>query len=339
MINQIIKKMKNSKVVRFHKTGNAEVLKIEDLNIEEPKNDEVRINVKAIGLNRAEVMFREGQYLESPQFPSRLGYEVSGIVEAIGSNVIEFKVGDKVSTIPAFSIGKYGVYGETATVPKHAVTKYPENLTEIEATSIWMSYLTGYGALIEKGNIKPNDFVIITAASSSVGLASIQIAKSEQAHVIATTRNINKKQFLLDSGADYVIVTNDEDLEKRVNEITNEKGANLIFDPVGGTYIEKLAAASSLGGMIIEYGALAPEPTPFPLFIALKKGLTIRGYTLFEITTNKEKLNRGRSYLYNKLERGSLKPIIDKVFELHEIIDAHKYMESNVQKGKIVVTI
>ena len=297
------------------------------------------IRVEAIGLNRAEIMFREGQYLEDPVLPSRLGYEVSGVVEAIGPNVMTFKVGEKVSTVPAFSIGKYGVYGGLATVPEHAVARYPESLTAEEGTSIWMSFLTAYGSIIEIGKIKQDDFVLITAASSSVGLASIQIAKTEGAFVIATTRGIDKKQFLLDSGADYVIVTNDENLEERVNAITQGKGVHLIFDPVGGSYIETLAVAAAVGGIIIEYGALSPEPTPFPLFIALKKGLVIRGYTLFEITTNPETLENGKNYLFNKFKEGSLKPIIDRTFSFNEIVDAHKYMESNVQKGKIVVTV
>lgn len=330
---------RNAKVVRFHETGNAEVLKIEDVTIPNPIKDEVMIRVEAIGLNRAEIMFREGQYLETPILPSRLGYEVSGVVEEIGADVTSFKVGDKVSTIPAFSIGKYGVYGEIATVPEHAVAKYPENLTAEEATSIWMAYLTAYGSIIEIGKTKKDDVILITAASSSVGLAAIQIAKAEGAIVIATTRSVGKKQFLLDSGADHVIITNDENLEERVNKITDGKGVNLIFDPVGGSYIETLAAATAIGGIIIEYGALSPEPTPFPLFIALKKGLTIRGYTLFEITTNPEVLANGKDYLFNKLIAGSLKPIIDRTFSFNEIVDAHKYMESNVQKGKIVVSL
>jgi NADPH:quinone reductase-like Zn-dependent oxidoreductase len=331
--------IKNAKIVRFHEIGNADVLKIEEASIPSPINDEVRITVKAIGLNRAEVMFRNGQYLENPVLPSRLGYEASGVIEAIGPNVASFKVGDRVSTVPAFSIGQYGVYGEIATVPEHAVAKYPDNLTVEEGTSIWMSYLTAYGSIIKIGKTKQNDFVLITAASSSVGLASIQVAKAEGAFVIATTRGSDKKQFLLDSGADHVIVTNDENLEERVNVITDGKGVNLIFDPVGGSYIETLAAAAAVGGIIIEYGALSPEPTPFPLFAALKKGLVVRGYTLFEITINPEILANGKDYIFNKLIDGSFKPIIDRTFSFNEIVDAHKYMESNVQKGKIVVTL
>ncbi len=327
------------KIIRFHETGDADVLKIEDLPLTEPGEGEVRLKVEAIGLNRAEVMFRRGQYLETPDLPSRLGYEASGTIDALGPNVSDFQIGDRVSTIPGFSMGMYGVYGESAIVPVSAVAHYPENLSATEGTAIWMQYLTAFGALIEIGQLKKEDVVLITAASSSVGLAAIQITKSAGALAIATTRGADKKQALLDAGADHVIVTNDEDLAESVMSITSDKGANIIFDPVGGPMLEILANAAALGAIIFEYGALAPEATPFPLFSSLAKGLTIRGYTLFEITKDAEKTARGKQYVYEGLKSGALKPIIDRSFTLDNIADAHRYMESNQQTGKIVVTV
>ncbi|MEO8324901.1 MAG: zinc-binding dehydrogenase, partial [Nitrospirota bacterium] len=112
-----------------------------------------------------------------------------------------------------------------------------------------------------------------------------------------------------------------------------------VFDPVAGPLLEQLAAVTAPGGIIFEYGALAPHPTPFPLFPALSKGLTIRGYTLFEIVKSPEMLKRGKEYIYRGLESGALKPIIDRTFPLAEIAEAHRYMVSNQQKGKIVVTV
>ncbi len=328
-----------SKIVRFNETGNADVLKIDTVPIAEPGEGEVRLKVSAIGLNRAEVMFREGQYLETPEFPSRLGYEASGIIEAVGSGVHNVKTGDKVSTIPVFSMGQYGVYGEHPIVPSHAVTHYPDNLTPLEGASIWMQYITAFGALIEFGQLKKGDSVLITAASSSVGLAAIQIAKSVSAIVIATTRGADKKDFLLDAGADHVIVTDEEDLMDRVMTITSGKGVDIVFDPIGGPILDTLANAAAPGGCIFEYGALSPEPTPFPLFPALAKGLNIRGYTLFEITKNPERQARAKTYIYKRLQTGELKPVIDRIFHFNEIADAHRYMESGKQKGKIVVTV
>jgi NADPH:quinone reductase len=327
------------KIVRFYQTGPAEVLKIEESPLVEPKEGEVRLKVAAIGLNRAEVMFRQGQYLEPPVLPSRLGYEAAGVVDAVGPGVSAVKIGDRVSTIPSFSVGAYGVYGESAIVPAYAVASYPEKLTPSQGASIWMQYLTAYGALVEFGQLKAMDTVLITAASSSVGLAAIQVVKLIGATAIAVTRGAGKKSFLKEAGADHVIASDEEDLVKSVMDLTAGKGANLVFDPIGGPLLEKLAAAAAPGATIFEYGALAPEATPFPLFAALGKGLTFRGYTLFEIVRAPEKLARGKQFVYSGLESGKLKPIIDRTFPLASIVEAHKYMESNQQKGKIVVAV
>lgn len=327
------------KIVRFHATGDADVLKIEDLPLAEPGDGEVRLKVEAIGLNRAEVMYRRGQYLETPELPSRLGYEAAGTVDAVGPGVSSLQVGERVSTIPSFSMGKYGVYGESAIVPAYAAVPYPDNLTPVEGAAIWMQYLTAFGALIEYCQTNAQDIVLITAASSSVGLAAIQLTKSAGASAIATTRGADKKPFLLDAGADHVIVTDEEDLAERVMEITSGTGANILFDPVAGPFLERLAAAAAPGATIFEYGVLAPAPTPFPLFTALAKGLTVRGYTLFEIVKDAEKLARGKQYIRDALQSGKLKPVIDRTFTLDAIVEAHRYMESNRQKGKIVVTM
>ncbi len=327
------------RIIRFHETGGPDVVRIEDLPLEEPGEGEVRLKVEALGLNRAEVMFRQGKYLEAPELPSRLGYEAAGIVDAVGPGSGDIQIGDRVSTVPAFSMGTYGVYGESAIVPADAVAPYPDNLSAIEGAAIWMQYMTVYGALIDISPLQPGDTAIINAATSSVGLAAIQVAKAAGAVVIATTRGSTKKQFLLTAGADHVIVTNEENLVESVMGITAGTGANLIFDPIGGPMLQTLADAAAVGATIVEYGALSPDPTPFPLFAALKKGLAVRGYTLFEIAKDADRLARGKQYVYEGLKSGALTPIIDSTFPLDAIVDAHRYMESNQQKGKIVVTV
>jgi NADPH2:quinone reductase len=328
-----------SKIVRFHQTGAAEVLQIEDMPEAEPGLDEVRIRVHALGLNRAEVLLREGRYLEKPVLPSRIGYEASGVIEALGAQVQGFQVGDRVSTVPCFSQTKYGVYGEWAIVPARALAKYPDNLTDIEATSIWMQYLTAYGALIELGDLSPGQTVLITAASSSVGFASIQIARHQGAKVIATTRGESKKQALLDAGAHHVIVTDSGDLVKEVLAASAGKGADIIFDAVAGPMLLKLAKAAAYEASIFIYGALSLETTAFPLQLALKKGLGVKGYTMFQVTDDAARFARGKDYIYAGLKEGSLVPVIDKVFPFDQIVSAHRYMESNEQKGKIVIQV
>ena len=328
------------RIVRFHQTGGPEVLKIAEEPLVQPKEGEVRLRVQALGLNRAEAMFRSGAYLEVPQLPSRLGYEAAGIVDAVGLGVSNVKVGDRVSTVPAFGLSAHGVYGESAVVPAFAVATYPEQFTPEQGAAVWMQYMTAWIGLVERGQLEKGQIALITAASSSVGLAAIQIAKERGATAIATTRKAKKKARLLAAGADHVVVTEQEDLLKQITAISDGKGANLIFDPVSGPYVETLAQAAAHGATLIIYGLLDMRPTPFPLFPAFQKSLWMHVYALFDCTTNPTTLERGKRYVYEGLKSGALKPILDpKVFTLDQIADAHRYMESNEQFGKIVVRV
>jgi len=327
------------KIVRFHKTGPAEVLQFDELPVPEPGPGEIRLRVKALGLNRAEVMFRNGQYLETPVPPSKNGYEAAGTIEAIGPGVDSDWLGKIASTVPGtFKLNDHGVYGEVAVVPLHGIAEYPPTLSYEQGASIWMQYLTAYGGLIWLGQVAKGDFVVVTAASSSVGIAAIEMIKVEGAISIAVTRTSAKKAELFKAGADYVIVTAEEDLAARVKEITSGKGARIIFDPIGGKILDSLAAAAAPKGIIFEYGALASEPTPYPLFTALAKGLTIRAYTLFELTHDAV-FPDAKQYVFDHLASGAFRPVIAKTFRFAEIVEAHRYMESNAQIGKIVVTL
>jgi len=327
------------KVVRFHEIGGPEVLRIEEIEVPPPGKGEVQIRIHALGLNRAESMFRRRQYLEEPKLPARLGYEAAGTVAAVGPDVRGFQVGDAVSTIPNFSQNKYGLYGELANAPVQAVTHHPKSLAWADAAAVWMQYLTAYGALIDIAGLKRGDAIVIPAASSSVGLAAIQIANKVGAVPIALTRGSSKRQALVNAGAAHVIATGEEDLVQEILRLTDGKGARVVFDPVGGPTLAKLAQATAQLGILFLYGALSTEPTPLPLFDVLGKWLTIRGYVMFEITTDPERLDRGKRFINDGLADGSFKPLIAKTFPLSEIVEAHRYLESNQQIGKIVVTV
>lgn len=334
-----------AKIVRFHTTGAADVLRVEELPLPQPGPGEVRLRVKAIGLNRAEVMFRQGQYFLAPRLPSTLGYEASGIVEAVGAGVEPGLVGAVRSTVPAFAADRYGVYGEVAIVPASALAAYPSHLSFEEGTSIWMPFLTAHGALVHHGRIGAGDFVVLTAATSSVGVAAIQIAKAEGASVIATTRSAGKQAELLAAGADHVIVTDGEaDVAARILGLTGGVGAKVVFDAVAGPGVLALAKAMARDGLLVVYGALSPQPTPFPLFeswgqAAQGKPFKAMGYSMLSITGDAAALKAATQYVFDKLDRGQIKPRIDRTFTLAEIADAHRYMEQGQQIGKIVVTV
>jgi NADPH:quinone reductase-like Zn-dependent oxidoreductase len=326
-------------VVRFHELGGPENLKFEQIPQQQPGEGEVRLKVQASGINRAESMYYRGVYLETPRLPSRVGYEVAGIVDAVGSGVDKSWIGKQVATVPGFSQNHYGTLGEEAIVPVRVLAEYPKHLSPVQGAAIWMQYPTAYGALVHYGNVQPGDFVSIPAASSSVGLAAIELVRDAGATAIAVTRTAAKREALLEFGAHHVIVSEEEDYVARINEITGGRGARLTFDPVGGPFVEKLALGAAKGGIIFEYGLLSPDPTPFPLLQALSRGLSIRGYVVLEVTQNPAFAPQALKYVYDKLANGRFSPKIAKTFAFKDTIAAYKYLESNQQMGKVVITM
>ncbi|MDZ5699932.1 zinc-dependent alcohol dehydrogenase family protein [Chelativorans sp. M5D2P16] len=328
-----------ARVVRFHEHGGPEVLRIEEIDVAGPGPGELQIRVRALGLNRAETLLRSGSYIETPKLPSGLGLEAAGTVTTVGEGVEGFTSGDTVSLIPPMSMVRWPAYGEFATFPAELVVKHPPSLSWEAAAAVWMQYLTAFGALIDIAKLRSEDFVVITAASSSVGLAAIQIANIIGATVIAVTRTSAKKDALLNSGAAYVIASAEEDLEARLKEITGPNGVRVVLDPIGGPIFEPLTAAMSRGGILIEYGGLSPEPTPFPLFAVLSKTLTLRGYLVHEIVGDPARLEAAKAFILDGLISGSLQPVIARTFSFDEIVEAHRFLESNNQFGKIIVTV
>lgn len=330
-----------TRVVRFHEYGGPDVLQIEDLDVGEPGPGEVRVRMAAIGLNRAEAAFRAGHYIETARLPARLGYEAFGTLDALGDGVGGFKVGEPVCVIPQFSMNRYGVYAEQAIVPAAALVKCPPGLSAVEAAAVWMPYLTAYGGLIDVVGVQQGDAVLITAASSSVGLAAIQIANAVGACPIAVTSTAAKQSALLAAGAAHVIVSAAHSVAAEVMRVTGGKGARLAFDPVAGPGVVELAAALAPQGTLVLYGNLSGHgnETPFPFGPAVGKGLSLRGYLVFEIIHDTTRFARAESFIRDGLGTGMLRPKVDRTFALDRIVDAHRYLEGNQQLGKVVVTV
>ncbi|NEE01085.1 zinc-dependent alcohol dehydrogenase family protein [Phytoactinopolyspora halotolerans] len=329
-----------SRTVFFHELGDPEVMRLEEHHVAEPGPGEVLIRVDAIGLNRAEVLFRTGRYIEPVRrFPATLGNEASGVVEAVGDGVTGVRVGQPVSTVPAFSQNDYGVYAERTVVPAAALIRRPDELGPVEGAAVWMPYVTAYGALVEVGGMKPGDTVVLNAASSSVGLAAIQVANRVGATPIAVTRTADKRETLRKEGAAAVIVTESEDVAERVRAVTGGRGAEFVFDAVAGSGVRDLASVVADGGLLLIYGALSGEPTPYPAIDLGMPPLNMRTYTMLETARDPERLRRAEAFVLSGLRSGALRPVVDRTFELEHMVEAHRYMESNVQIGKIVVTV
>ncbi len=328
-----------ARIIRFHEFGGPDVLRIEDMDIPAPGPGQVQIRVKALGINRAEALLRSGTYIETAPLPSGLGLEAAGIIEAVGEGVDGFAPGDAVSVIPPISMVRWPAYGELVTFPAGSVVRHPPTLSWEEAAALWMPYLTAYGALIDIARLSRGEFVAITAASSSVGLAAIQIANVIGATPIAITRTSSKRQALEEAGAAHVIASQEEDLQARLREIAGEGGVRVVLDAVAGPIFEPLTAAMSSGGILIEYGGLSPQPTPFPLPAVLGKCLLLRGYLVHEIIRDPIRLQAAKTFIFDGLASGALKPLIAKTFPFEQIVEAHRFLETNEQFGKIVVTV
>lgn len=328
-----------TRAVRFHETGGPEVLRIETVEAPCPGPGEVLIGARAFGLNRAETLFRRGAYIEAPAFPAGLGLEASGVVEAVGEGVAGFSPGDAVSVVPPISMLRRPIHAERFAYPADLVIRNPDGVGHAEAAATWMAYLTAYGALVDLARLSTGEAVAVTAASSSVGLAAIEVARRLGARPIALTRTSAKRAALLDAGADAVVVTEEEPVAQALARASGPSGIRVALNAVGGPLIAPLAAAMARGGILIEYGGLSPEPAPLPLFEVLAKRLTLRGYLVHEVTEDPARLAAAVAFVGDGLASGAFTPRIARTFAFEAFAAAHRYLESNAQFGKVVVTL
>src|SRR5712672_4719126 len=313
-----------SRSIKFAKAGGPEVLEFVEVQVPAPGPNEVRIKVKAIGINRAEAVWRVDDYIDRVKFPAGLGYEAAGTVDAVGKDVGGFAVGDEVNVIPSFSLNDYSTYGEVILVPDHAVVRQPKSLSFTEAASVWMMFVTAYGALIEDAKVTKGDFVLIPAASSSVGLAAIQLANYAGATPIALTRTSGKRTQLLEAGAAHVIATEEVDLVQEVMRITDGKGARVVFDPVGGQNFPKLISALAFQGTVYIYGALAEGDTPMPVLAMIAKVPVIKGHNIWLTTGDETRRKAAVEFVLKGLESGALKPVIDRAFKFDDMVEVRR---------------
>ncbi|MCT9080115.1 zinc-dependent alcohol dehydrogenase family protein [Streptomyces fulvoviolaceus] len=330
-----------ARTVLFHEIGGPEVLTIEDVTVPDSGPGQVAVRVEALGLNRAESLFRAGTYYYQPALPaSRLGYEASGLVEAIGEGVTELAVGDPVMTGPGIEMSAQGVYAERVVLPETAVVRRPASVDAVTGAAAWLTYTTAYGALLETAGLKPGDHVLVTGASSGVGTAAIQVARRIGAIPLATTRTEAKRQRLLDLGAAEVVVTGEVDgselVAKEARRLTGGRGVEVIFDAIGGPAFRPLADALAEGGSVVVYGWLDRRPAEIPW----NWPFTLHTYANMTLTTTPGGRRRSTAFLNAGLSDGGFRPVVAEVFDgLDRIADAHRLMDSNRHTGKIVVRV
>ncbi|GIF67431.1 alcohol dehydrogenase [Asanoa ishikariensis] len=322
------------RVVVFDEFGGPEVMHVVEEPMIEPAPGEVRVRIEAFAVNPLDQLMRSGASPAPVPLPhARLGVEGTGVVDALGSAVTGLEIGDPVilTAIPDASVR--GSYAEYTTVPASRVVARPAGLGVVEAAAVWVAYSTAYGALVEKAGMRPGDHVLITAASGAVGRAAMQIANQIGAEPIAVTRHTAKKDDLLAAGAAAVIATDQEDLVEGVRRHTGGAGADIVLDVVMGPGQQDLLKAARPGGTLVAAGFLDPRPTPFP-----RLPLTIFSYRSFEHTLDAVAVKRMAAFLNAGVRLGALRPVIDKVFALDDVVEAHRHLEKGLHAGKIVVT-
>jgi NADPH:quinone reductase-like Zn-dependent oxidoreductase len=299
-----------------------------------PAAGEVRVKIEAFAVNPLDQMGRAGIPPVIVPLPhARLGVEGTGVVDALGAGVTGLAPGDPViiTAIPDASVR--GSYAEYITIPAGRVIARPAGLGITEAAAVWVGYSTAYGALVEKAGMRPGDHVLVTAASGSVGRAALQIASMIGAVPIAVTRDTAKTGDLLGAGAAAVVAADEAGFPATVRRVTGGAGADIILDLVRGPGQQALVNAGRPGATLVVAGFLDPRPTPFPF----GAGLTIISYASFEHTLDPVVVRRMAAFLGAGVRLGALRPAVDQVFKLDDVVEAHRRLESGLHAGKKIV--
>ena len=314
--------------------------KPENLKVSEIKNptladNSVRVEIHASGVNFPDVLIVQGKYQYKPPFPFSPGSEVAGIISEIGKNVKNLKVGDRIMAVTG-----HGAFAEEICVPEDKVTLVPENMDFITAASMSLTYGTSSYALFQRANIKENDIVLIHGATGGVGITAIEISKAVGAKVIATASTDEKLKTAKEYGADYCINYSQNEFKDKVKEITDGKGANIIYDPVGGDVFNQSLRCIAWNGIILVIGfasgTIASAPTNLPLL----KNCSIVGVFW---GAWREREPHGHNVNMEKIlkwwKENKVKPKVSKVFNLEDTKYALQALINREVIGKAVIKV
>ncbi len=316
-------------------------LTLEDFEEEVPGPGQVRLKIEAFALNWGDADLMLDRYSFSfKSFPAKIGMEAAGIVDMVGPGVKGIEVGERYCTLPYFYYND-GTSAESAVVDARYITKAPENLSAVECASVWMQYLTAYFPVVEVTKAAPDKSILVTAGSSTAGTAALQIGRMMGANMITTTRFDYNREFLHSVGADHVYVaTEGADLAEFIREATDGKGFDLAFDAIGAGYMNRYSSAMAQDSEIMFYGLLDGKWPEAPLFDMFQTNTVFRAYSLFNYVENPEMIEKGKTFVYEALKSGDLKPVIDKVYPMEGYKEAWEYLRApRKTHGKVVVEV
>lgn len=321
-------------VCKEHAT--AEQLSIEQ-NWEEPSPgaDDVLIAAKAGGLNFPDTLMIAGKYQIQPDLPFVAGAECAGIVESVGSNVTDFKPGDRVIAMTG-----HGSLAEKVVAPAAMVLPMPDSLNFREAAGVGMTYFTSHHALKQRANLQPGETVLVLGAAGGVGITAVELAKAMGATVIAAASTDEKLQLAKQMGADHLINYAEQPLKETVKELTGGRGVDVVYDPVGGDFSEAALRCMAWNGRFLVIG-FASGPIPkIPLNLALLKGCSIVGVFWGAFTAYEPEVHRSNvKELWEMFEQGKLKPVINDVFPIEQSVAAFNCLTERKARGKVIIEI
>jgi putative PIG3 family NAD(P)H quinone oxidoreductase len=316
--------------------GDPDVLVPVQRPVPEPKPGEVLIEVHAAGVNRPDIVQRQGNYPPPPGASDLPGLEVAGRIAAVGAEVKGWSVGDTVCALLAG-----GGYAEYAAVPAEQCLPIPAELGMVEAASLPETMFTCWTNLVDGGQLKAGETVLIHGGSSGIGTTGIQLAKALGARVFATAGSAGKCAACLELGADLAINYKDEDFVAAVKAATGKRGVDVVLDMVGGDYVRRNIDALAQGGRHVSIATLGGADATIPIFRVMQKRLILTGSTL-RPRSPAEKGVIADSLLkeaWPMIAAGRIKPHIHATFPLARAADAHRMLEDGQHVGKIVLTV
>jgi len=320
------------KAIVFKETGGPEVLALSDVPKPDVRPGMVLIKAQAIGVNFADVRFRQGTYVAKPKLPDTPGMEAAGVIEALGDGVTDFKVGQRVA---AFTVKSYAEYCQA---PAPMVIPLPDNVSFTDGAAFPIQVLTAYHMLHTADTTGPGKTVLVHSAAGGVGIVAVQLAKIAGARVFGTVSSDAKKQLVKDHGADAVINYTTEKFADEVLKLTEGRGVDLILDAVGKpTFEEGLRCLATLGHLIL-YGRAGGPTDPLNIASLSAKSQKVSGFMVPTITRNfPEKTRESAAHCFALMRDGKLKLHIGKTFPLAQAADAHRFLESRQSTGKLIL--